>query len=237
MKIVKPKVVLLLEHSREEILQKIEAAGRTCYKSEGRATPESAAKFVEGLVARGHLSVLEHVSLTVRLVCDRGISHELVRHRIASYSQESTRYCNYGKADEISVILPGDVPEDYTDPTFTWWRDSVQSSERSYLALLKLGKSPQVARSVLPTCLKTEVVMTANLREWRLIMEQRTVDAAHPDMCRLMRPLLRELRRSLPEVFLTGTYFGNCTPMQSEASLDVIFAQRLSDIMKRGELA
>lgn len=199
MKIIKQQVVIESKINRNQILRKLESIGRVCYKSEDKITPVSASSFVAGIVERGHLSVIEHVSLTVKFVCDRGISHELVRHRIASYSQESTRYCNYGKQNEITVIHPGDQVEGYLDKNL--WIPAATTAEDQYLAMISAGKSPQVARSVLPNCLKTEIVATCNLREWREILQQRTALAAHPDMRRLMRPLLNYLRLQLPEIF------------------------------------
>jgi thymidylate synthase (FAD) len=200
MKIVKQQVILQSKINRDQILKKIEQIGRVCYKSENGTGPDTAPDFVSMLVERGHLSVLEHVSLTVKFVTDRGISHELVRHRIASYSQESTRYCNYKvKSGEIAVVRPGDVVEGSLDDAL--WIPAVKAAEEAYMCMLACDKAPQVARAVLPNCLKTEIVVTANLREWMLILEQRTSVAAHPDMRRLMRPLLRYLREQLPQIF------------------------------------
>jgi len=209
---------------RDAVLRKIEAAARTCYKSEARTGPGTAAALVADLVSRRHFSVLEHVSVTARFVTDRGISHELVRHRIASYSQESTRYCNYGKQNEIAVIHPGDQVEGSLDPIY--WMPVIREVERAYLTMIKDGKSPQVARSILPNCLKTEVVMTANLREWRLVMEQRTSTAAHPDMRRLMRPLLRYFREVLPEVFPPELGDGSEFPPMAELLVSEVLCSR-----------
>lgn len=205
MKIIKPYYTIETPLNGAEILQRIEAAGRTCYKSEDRITPESAGPFVAALIKRGHESVLEHVSITVRFVCDRGVSHELVRHRIASFSQSSTRYCNYGKDGEITVIFPCFLkaePETVTDwENYYLWEGAMREAETSYMAMIDNGFSPQEARSVLPNSLKTEVVMTANLREWRLILKQRTAKDAHPSMRELMCPLLKELQGKVPVVF------------------------------------
>ena len=164
----------------EDALEIIERAGRTCYKSEARITDTSAEKFVRGIVASGHHSVLEHVGASVRFITDRGVSHEIVRHRIASYSQESTRYCNYGKADDITFIKPV-----FFEPnTLQWnlWKYACENSEDRYLELLKSGATPQEARTVLNNSLKTELVMTANLREWRYFFTLRCSKAAHPQM-------------------------------------------------------
>jgi thymidylate synthase (FAD) len=158
MRVIRPSVEILDKIDGQEVLKKIEMAGRVCYKSEGKATDESAEKFVAGLLKRGHESVVEHVSVTVRFIVDRGVSHEIVRHRIASYSQESTRYCNYANdqfSGEITVIKPLFFDEN-TEGYKHWWQ-ACKYSEGKYFQLLDYGSSPQEARSVLPNSLKTEV--------------------------------------------------------------------------------
>jgi thymidylate synthase (FAD) len=187
-----------------QILKNIERAGRTCYKSEDKITADSAEKFVQMLIDRGHESVLEHEKISVLFVCDRGMSHEIVRHRIASFSQESTRYCNYGKSGEVTFILPPFFEDDGTEVRSNEeiiWLRSMKQSESAYLDLLKSGWQPQQACSVLPNSLKTEIVVTANFREWRTIFKQRTSSAAHPQMRELMCPLLEELKISIPVIF------------------------------------
>lgn len=186
----------------EELLKSIEKAGRTCYKSEDRITDESAGAFVRKLIERGHESVLEHESITVRFVCDRGVSHEIVRHRIASFSQESTRYCNYSNdrfGYEITFIKPCFLEEGTGG--YKLWKQAMFIAEKEYFELLNLGCTPQEARSVLPNSIKTEVVMTANLREWRHFLKLRTAKAAHPQMRELTVPLLHELQERIPVVF------------------------------------
>lgn len=186
----------------KQILKRIEKAGRTCYKSEDRITAESAEAFVQRLIERGHESVLEHESITVRFICDRSISHEIVRHRLASFSQESTRYCNYSGnrfGNQITFIKPC-----FLDEGTGWyklWKQAMFVAEKEYFELLNWGCTPQEARSVLPNSLKTEVVMTANLREWRHFLKLRTATAAHPQMRELTVPLLYELQRRIPVVF------------------------------------
>ena len=185
-----------------EILKRIEKAGRTCYKSEDRITDESAESFVRKLIERGHESVLEHASITVRFVCDRGVSHEIVRHRLASYSQESTRYCNYGNdrfGSELTFIKPCFFKE--KKGAYCSWYNSMDFAECAYFDMLDDGCTPQEARSVLPNSVKTELVMTANLREWRHFLKLRTAKAAHPQMRELTVPLLHELQRQIPVVF------------------------------------
>ncbi len=183
-----------------EDIKLIEAAGRVCYKSEEKTTDTSFVEFLERIVRRGHESVLEHSMLTVRFICDRGVSHELVRHRLASFSQESTRYCNY--SGEVAFIMPCFFKQclNVYHP-YVLWKDAMLSSEDTYKEMLKQGASPQEARAVLPNSTKTEVVMTANLREWRHILKLRTSKAAHPQMRELMCPLLEELKASIPVIF------------------------------------
>ena len=185
-----------------EILKRIEKAGRTCYKSEDRITDESAESFVRKLIERGHESVLEHESITVRFVCDRGVSHEIVRHRIASFSQESTRYCNYSNdrfGYEITFIKPYFLKEGTV--AYALWSTAMHLANIMYSDMLAEGCTPQEARSVLPNSTKTEVVMTANLREWRHFLKLRTAKAAHPQMRELTVPLLHELQERIQVVF------------------------------------
>lgn len=188
MKIIQPSVSLINAPSRDVLYKQIELAGRVCYKSENRITESSAEKFILDTIKRGHEAVIEHGSITAKFVCDRGVSHELVRHRIASYCQESTRYCNYSKntfGNEITVVQPSWL--DRSDGElylYGWevWKGACEQAERNYFALLHLGRSPQEARSVLPNSLKTEIVVTMNPREWRHFFKLRCGPAAHPDM-------------------------------------------------------
>lgn len=191
----------------QEILNKIERCGRVCYKSEGKIEEGSAEKFVAGIIKRGHEAVLEHASVTVKFVVDRGVSHEIVRHRIASYCQESTRYCNYSKDDfssEITCIIPHYL--DYKSEGWETWKAAMKSCEDAYFKLLDIGHTAQEARAVLPNSLKTEVVMTANLREWRTFFKLRCANAAHPQMREVTRPLLEDFKNLIPVVFDDITY-------------------------------
>ena len=184
------------------MLKKIEAAGRTCYKSEHAITADSHVKFARMIVDNQHLSVIEHASISVKLVTSRGVTHELVRHRMASFSQESTRYCNYSKekfSNEITVI--DKRPSFARDADRKTWQGAMEDAERHYMSLVRNGVSPQVARGVLPIDLKTEIIVTANLREWRHIIELRTSSAAHPDIRALMIDLLAAFKRLIPAVF------------------------------------
>jgi thymidylate synthase (FAD) len=200
MQIIKPSFKIEDEINGDAMLRRIEGAGRTCYKSEAKITPDSARGFVRKIIASGHESVLEHEKITVRIICDRGVSHEIVRHRLASYSQESTRYCNYGKPGRsVAFIVPCFWSED--SDQFAMWRNAMMCAEDYYLGLIARGASPQQARSVLPNSLKTEIVMTANLREWRHFFRLRTSKAAHPQMREIAVPMLAEFKRLIPVVF------------------------------------
>lgn len=202
MRIIEPKVEILTPIDGQAILKHIEQVGRVCYKSEDKIAEESAEKFVAGIIRRGHEAVIEHFNITVKFITDRGISHEIVRHRLASYAQESTRYCNYSQdrfENEITVIKPSEIKEGtvlYTD-----WKIAMRAAEKTYFELLSNGCKPQTARSVLPTCTKTELMMTANLREWRHFIRLRGEKDAHPDIWILAKDLLRQLKEQIPVVF------------------------------------
>ena len=231
MKIIKPSYEIMTDISPFGTLEleSIERAARVCYKSEDKITDqaESAKKLIRKLIENGHEAMLEHGSLMMKFICDRGVSHELVRHRMASFAQESTRYCNYGQdkfGNEITVVEPiefEDIPKlnkeaiqlytvsdiimDHILPPnehcYWCWYDVCLNAEENYLDMLEHGATPQMARSVLPNSLKTEVVVTANYREWRHIFDLRCNRAAHPEMRRLMLPLLKDLYGRIPVIF------------------------------------
>jgi thymidylate synthase (FAD) len=219
-KIVEPSVELLAISTGPA--QLIELAGRTCYKSEDKITDDSASAFVAMVAKRGHESVIEHASATFRIVTDRGITHEIVRHRIASYSQESTRYCNYGKdkfGNEISVIVPGQS-EPLTPEQYLVWERVMEAAEVGYFELLELRCKPQIARSVLPTCLKAEIVMTANFREWCHFLTLRMAAAAHPDMRPIALAVWLELVEHCEPVFGRFADLAASVPATKEDSDD-----------------
>lgn len=208
MKIIEPKVEILTPINYENILNHIEQVGRVCYKSEDKITKGSSEKFVSMIIKNGHEAVIEHFSITVKFTTDRGITHEIVRHRLASYAQESTRYCNYSNDkfdNEITFIKPVDIQKytinDIYSKEYIEWDNACKSAEDSYFYLINHGVKPQVARSVLPTCLKTELMMTANLREWRHFLKLRTSKAAHPDIRVLAIDLLRQFQSLIPIIF------------------------------------
>ena len=215
MKIIEPKYEILTEISEGGIkeLQQIERVARVCYKSEDKIVPDgsSAKKLVSFLIKQEHEAMLEHSQLSVLFTCDRAIANELVRHRIASFAQESTRYCNYAGekfGGELSFIRPYYIgsreisvfnEEHYTSEDA--WLDACTAAEQAYKDLIARGMRPEQARCVLPLSLKTEIVVTANYREWRNIFKLRTPVAAHPQMRELMCPLLLELQKKIPVVF------------------------------------
>lgn len=202
MRIVNPSFEILGDINPKQILKNIESYGRVCYKSEELITDGSAGPFIRRILENGHESVIEHEKITVRIICDRGVTHEIVRHRIASYSQESTRYCNYSKqkfGNELTFIKPvfwseGSIP-------YEIWKNQMQQIEDSYIRLIKSGVTPEQARSILPNSLKTELVVTMNLREWRHFFKLRTSKRAHPQMREISIPLLKTLCELLPPVF------------------------------------
>jgi thymidylate synthase (FAD) len=202
MRIINPSFEIYKNISAEDILKNIEKFGRVCYKSESRITENSVNSFVQRIIKRGHESVIEHEKITVKIICDRGVSHEIVRHRIASYSQESTRYCNYtddkfGK--ELTFIRP--CFWEQNSKKYNIWYKQMESVEKNYFSLIDLGSTPEQARSILPNSLKTEIVITMNLREWRHFFKLRTSMKAHPQMREISIPLLLEMANYVPVVF------------------------------------
>ena len=202
MRVIKSGFEILSKIDGMEILKSLEIAGRTCYKSEDKITDTSASRFIKMILDHGHDSVLEHCSISVRIICDRGVTHEIVRHRISSYSQESTRYCNYSKdkfGNEITVIEPCYLEPG--TPAYKTWLTACETAEKYYFMLLEEGCSPEEARAVLPNSLKTEIVMTMNLREWRHFFKLRTTPASHPQMREIAIPLLKAFAEMIPVVF------------------------------------
>ena len=192
-------------------LHLIERAGRTCYKSESLFDKNSAKEFVKRILKKGHESVIEHSAITVKFIIDRGVSHELVRHRLCAFSQESTRYCNYKNNMTFIIppwinLSPGEYLTDYIDTrqidreASTWFL-GLKYAQDTYSTLLSFGWNPQQARSVLPNALKTELVVTANFREWRHIFKLRCAKAAHPQMREIMIPLHKKCMEIIPVVF------------------------------------
>lgn len=229
MRLIKPYYEIESEINGELILKHLERAARTCYKSEHKIEGfDKTKKFVAGLIKRGHESTIEHYSLSVRFIVDRGVTHELVRHRLVAYSQESTRFCNYSGNDfggHITYIIPPwmkleegvyrvdpeknkyyvDEVETCPTPDGRYWLSSLAESEMAYFRLVEnYNWVPQQARSILPNALKTEIVASANLREWRHIFKMRAQGVAgkpHPQMSEVMVPLLNDLKERIPVLF------------------------------------
>lgn len=200
MKIINQRFEILTPLDGYKILKHLELCGRVCYKSEKDITSKSCVEFVKRIIQKRHESVLEHYSFSVRFITNRAIANEIVRHRIASFSQESTRYCNYSSDkfdNEITVIEPGLIEMTQHEE----WQFCCNKAESQYFQLLHLGATPQLARGVLPLDLKTELIMTANLREWRHFLKLRTAPDAHPQMRELIIPLLNQLKQYIPVVF------------------------------------
>lgn len=209
MNIIKPSVEIIDMKDYDQMIHKIEKIGRVCYKSEGNITEESAERFISNILKRGHESVIEHESVTVRMTCDRGITHEIVRHRIASYSQESTRYCNYTGdkfGNEITVIdlasgFEYNLDDENDRKKYEVWTKAMEHAEKSYFEMIELGATPQEARSILPNSLKTEIVVTMNLRSWRNFFRLRCDPHAHPQMREVAKIALDVFKEKLPIFF------------------------------------
>ena len=199
MKIIKPYFIIEDEIDGEKILKNLERYARTCYKSEKKITATSAPEFIRKILESGHESVIEHEKITIRIICDRGVSHQIVRHRIGSYSQESTVYCDYFKKGSITVIEPLFFKGD--QEKMQEWKETMLACEQAYNRLRKLGASPAEARSVLPNSLKTDIVITYNLREWRHFFKVRCSKRNHPQMREITIPLLREFQKQIPVLF------------------------------------
>jgi thymidylate synthase (FAD) len=207
--LVKPSIKFMW--MTDNPLNKIEEAGRVAYKSEARITSDSVISFVKMLLKNGHESVLEHASMSYKVICDRGVSHEIVRHRLFSYTQESTRYCNYKSGVTFIIpswldIAPGEYkgPDDFlvtrVSTTYLWFYELLRS-ETAYTELLKMGWVPQQARSVLPNALKTEIVITGNFREWRHFFKLRTAKEAHPQMQEVAKMILEDITKKTTVIF------------------------------------
>lgn len=204
--IIPPKVLVPEIELSAGKLNNLERYARICYKSEDKMALDYNERFLSSIISKGHESVIEHEKATVMFIVDRGITHEIVRHRIGSYSQESTRYCNYSQdkfGREITVIEPFYLKG---HAAYDEWFKGCEATEKSYFAMLQMGCSPQEARAILPTCLKTEIAVTYNMREWRHFFELRCSAAAHPQMREVAIPLLLLFKERLPILFDNVSY-------------------------------
>lgn len=221
MKLIKPKVKILDEIDGNAIINRIATVARTCYKSEDLSTPEKDLALVKCLIQSKHEAMLEFVDITVKFTCDRITSQSIVRHRLASFAQESTRYCNYSKdkfGNELTFIIPswaeinkfGEIVADDNEAFYDFKR-ALEMAEAFYLSLIEKGWKPQQARMVLPMSIKTEINMKANLREWRHFLKLRCSSAAHPDIRTLALDLLKQLHEQIPVIFddLYEEYYNN----------------------------
>ena len=231
MKIIKPYHIIESEIDYQKILAHLEKCGRVCYQSGDLANEKSAEKFIGGIIKSGHESVIEHISITVRFITNRGVTHEMVRHRLASYSQESTRYCSYNRDkfdNQLTYIQPPWFKTDIIgehdikwigvygadtksthrlDKAENRWFWNCAVGERDYLRLLDEGWIPQQARDVLNNSIKTEIVMTCNVREWREVFRQRCSKYAHPEIREIMIPTLIEFQEKMPILFNDIEYY------------------------------
>ena len=204
--ISKAKILLPKSEIEKEMLRKIERYARVCYKSEDKLGEQANPNFLGGIIKHGHESVIENEKITLMFVTDRGITHEVVRHRLGSYSQESTRYCNYMNdkfGREINVIEPFFY---IGKPEYEIWKAACEAAEEHYFTLLEAGSTPQEARSVLPNSLKTEIVVTYNLREWRHFLRLRCDKGAHPQVKEIAIPLLFLFSEIMPVLFADIPY-------------------------------
>lgn len=216
--ITKPQVLIPINQINEKIIKRIERYARTCYKSENSLKVSSESSFIESLIQRGHESVVEHEKVSVLFITDRGVSHEIVRHRIGSYSQESTRYCNYNQdrfGNEITVIEPFYL---VGRNEYKIWEEACLFAEKSYNRMISQNCLPQEARAVLPNSLKTEIVVTFNMREWRHFFKLRCAQTAHPQMRQVAIPLFLLFKQKLPALF-NGISFDNLFSHEHYAEL------------------
>ncbi len=201
MKIIEPKI-WVEEFDPVKIMRNLERACRTCYRSEGLITEDSYKKLLKNCINRGHESILEHEKITIRMICDIGVYKDLTRHRFGSFSIESTRYCNYGKDkfdNEIKFIKPCNIEEGTEE--YTEWHWCLSQIEESYMKMTELKCTPDQMRMILPHSTAAEVTMTANIREWRHILDLRTKKMTHPAIRQLLIPLLLKFKYTMPELF------------------------------------
>ena len=201
MKIIEPKIEIeKVEYN--QIMKNLERACRTCYRSEDKITEESYKTLLKNCINRGHESILEHEKITIRMICDIGVYKDLTRHRHASFSIESTRYCNYGKdkfENQIKFIKPVNIEEG--TEIYEEWKKSLEEIEKHYIKMVELGATPDQMRMILPHSTAALVTMTANIREWKHILSLRCTKHAHPAVEQVMIPLLLHFKKNMPEIF------------------------------------
>lgn len=201
MKLIEPSIQIE-KVDYKQMMKNLERACRTCYRSEGKITEESYKTLLKNCINRGHESILEHEKVTIRMVCDIGVYKDLTRHRIASFSIESTRYCNYGKDKfdhQIKFIKPVNIQEG--TETYVGWYKTCQAIEENYINMSNAGATPDQLRMILPHSTAAEVTMTANIREWKHIFSLRCTNHTHPAVEQVMIPLLLHFKKEMPEIF------------------------------------
>jgi thymidylate synthase (FAD) len=221
MKIIKP-VIEVENYDGIKIMKNIERACRTCYRSEGLITEDSYKKLLNNCINRGHESVLEHEKITIRMTCDIGVYKDLTRHRFGSFSIESTRYCNYGKDkfdNEIKFIEPCNIDRGTVE--YAHWLNVMQVIDNTYNELSRIGCTPDQMRMILPHSTAAQVTMTANIREWRHILDLRTKKMTHPSIRQLLIPLLLKFKSDMPELFDSIEYDTDF-PVEKYAELKIM---------------
>lgn len=201
MKIIEP-IVEVEKVDYNKIMKNLERACRTCYRSEDKITEESYKTLLKNCINRGHESILEHEKITIRMICDIGVYKDLTRHRHASFSIESTRYCNYGKdkfENQIKFIEPVNIEKN--TKLYEEWKTSCEEIEKHYIKMVELGATPDQMRMILPHSTAALVTMTANIREWKHIFSLRCTKHAHSAVEQVMIPLLLHFKQSMPEIF------------------------------------
>jgi len=201
MKLIEPKIEIE-NVDYKKIMKNLERACRTCYRSEEKISEESYKTLLKNCITRGHESILEHEKITVRLTCDIGVYKDLTRHRHASFSIESTRYCNYGKDkfdNEIKFIKPVNLNEG--TEAYNEWYKICNFIEEAYIKMSKIGATPDQMRMILPHSTAAEVTMTANIREWKHILSLRCTKHTHPAVEQVMIPILLHFKKNMPEIF------------------------------------
>lgn len=223
MKIIEPKMEVE-KFDGKAIMKRLERACRTCYRSEGSITDESYKTLLNNCITRGHESILEHEKITIRMTCDIGVYKDLTRHRIASFSVESTRYCNYGKDkfdNEIKVMRPCNI--DPNSKLYEHWTTAMEQIEKEYLDMSKEGATADQLRMLLPHSTAAEVTMTANIREWKHIFNLRANNHAHPAIQQLLIPLLLLFKKEMPEIFSNVPYNEKFEEMYFQKLADISF--------------
>lgn len=206
MKIIEPKIYVE-DYDGIKIMKRLERACRTCYKSENLITEDSYKHLLTNCLNRGHESILEHEKISIRMICDIGVYKDLTRHRFASFSIESTRYCNYGKDkfdNEIKFIKPVHIEEGTEN--YKIWEDTMKYIEKQYMKMGEAKATPDQMRMLLPHSTAAEVCMTANIREWRHILSLRCSKMTHPAVRQLLIPLLLKFKKDMPELFENVEY-------------------------------